>query len=59
MSFELWHQLFPSLPVFALMCATVLLAGTIRSFTGFGGPLLVVVFADRGGYDADILYLAK
>jgi len=44
MSVDLWHQLFPSIPVFVLMCATVLLAGTIRSFTGFGGGLVLAPF---------------
>ncbi len=37
----LWHQLFPSIPQFALMCVGVLLAGTIRSFTGFGAGLVL------------------
>ncbi len=36
-----WHQLFPSIPLFMLLCAAVLLAGTIRSFTGFGGGLVL------------------
>ncbi len=41
MRLDLWHQLFPSVPVFALLCLAVLLAGTIRSFTGFGGGLVL------------------
>lgn len=38
---ELWHQLFPSMPMFALLSVGVLIAGTIRSFTGFGGGLVL------------------
>ena len=41
MSLDLWNQLFPSIPVFLMMCVVVLLAGTIRSFTGFGGGLVL------------------
>jgi uncharacterized membrane protein YfcA len=41
MSPDLWNQLFPSIPVFLMMCVVVLLAGTIRSFTGFGGGLVL------------------
>ncbi len=41
MSLALWHELFPSIPVFLLMCVVVLIAGTIRSFTGFGGGLVL------------------
>lgn len=41
---DLWHQLFPSIPVFLMMCFTVFLAGTIRSFTGFGGGLVLAPF---------------
>ena len=41
MSLDLWSQLFPSIPVFLMMCVVVLLAGTIRSFTGFGGGLVL------------------
>ena len=37
----LWHKLFPSIPEFMLMCVGVLLAGTIRSFTGFGAGLVL------------------
>lgn len=44
MFLDLWHPLFPSIPVFVLMCVTVLLAGTIRSFTGFGGGLVLAPF---------------
>ncbi len=36
-----WHQLFPSVSLFVLMCFAVLIAGTIRSFTGFGGGLVL------------------
>ena len=39
MSVELWHQLFPSIAVFLWLCLAVLIAGTVRSFTGFGGGL--------------------
>lgn len=38
---SLWHQLFPSIPQFLLMCVAVLIAGTIRSFTGFGGGMVL------------------
>jgi uncharacterized membrane protein YfcA len=38
---SVWHQLFPSIPLFVLMCFAVLIAGTIRSFTGFGGGLVL------------------
>lgn len=41
MSLDLWHQLFPSSMVFGLLCLAVLTAGTIRSFTGFGGGLVL------------------
>ncbi len=36
-----WHQLFPSISLFVMMCFAVLIAGTIRSFTGFGGGLVL------------------
>jgi uncharacterized membrane protein YfcA len=38
---ELWHQLFPSVTVFLWLSLAVLIAGTIRSFTGFGGGLVL------------------
>jgi hypothetical protein len=41
MTVELWHQLFPSIAVFGWLCLAVLIAGTIRSFTGFGGGLVL------------------
>ncbi len=40
-SADLWHQLFPSMPVLILLSFCVLVAGTIRSFTGFGGGLIL------------------
>ena len=40
-STELWHQLFPSIPMLILLSVGVLIAGTIRSFTGFGGGLVL------------------
>ncbi|MEI8401471.1 MAG: sulfite exporter TauE/SafE family protein [Alcaligenaceae bacterium] len=39
MSVELWHQLFPSVAVFIWLSLAVLIAGTMRTFTGFGGGL--------------------
>jgi uncharacterized membrane protein YfcA len=38
---ELWHQLFPSVTVFLWLSLAVLIAGTVRSFTGFGGGLVL------------------
>ena len=38
---ELWHQLFPSVVVFLWLSLAVLIAGTVRSFTGFGGGLVL------------------
>lgn len=38
---DLWHQLFPSMSMLALLSVAVLITGTIRSFTGFGGGLLL------------------
>ncbi len=40
-SADLWHQLFPSIPMLMLLSVGVLIAGTIRSFTGFGGGLVL------------------
>ena len=40
-STELWHQLFPSIPMLILLSVGVLIAGTIRAFTGFGGGLVL------------------
>jgi len=39
MTLEPWLQLFPSLPTFLWLSLAVLIAGTVRSFTGFGGGL--------------------
>jgi len=36
-----WQALLPSLPVFIWMTFAVLIAGVIRSFTGFGGGLVM------------------
>ena len=41
MTAELWHQLFPSIAVFIWLSVAVLIAGTVRSFTGFGGGLVL------------------
>lgn len=40
-SAELWHQLFPSVAMFVWTSVAVFAAGTIRSFTGFGGGLVL------------------
>ncbi len=40
-SADLWHQLFPSVWMLCWLCIGVLIAGTIRSFTGFGGGLVL------------------
>lgn len=41
MTVALWHQLFPAIDVFIWLSVAVLIAGTVRSFTGFGGGLVL------------------